>query len=79
MTPSNEKCQNTRRDPMVPADDSHGGVMRGILVLAVLLIAVQAAAFAMNPLAVDCWGHDFLCNFTKVSEKLKFPVHETRC
>lgn len=51
--------------------------MRGVLVLAVLLIAGQAAAFDMNPIDVDCWGHDFLCKLTKETERLKFPVHET--
>jgi len=36
-----------------------------------------ARAFDVNPIDVDCWGKDYLCDFTKTSEKLKFPVHET--
>jgi len=49
------------------------------LLFGVIALTSSSGAFAfdMNPIDVDCWGKDYLCNFTKSSEKLKFPVHET--
>ena len=34
-------------------------------------------AYDMNPIDVNCWGNVLLCKVTKLSDKLKFPVHET--
>lgn len=48
-----------------------------LLPLVACLASGRAYSFDMNPIAVDCWGKDHLCDLTGRSEKLKFPVHET--
>lgn len=48
-----------------------------LIVLVALIGSGGVFAFDMNSIDVDCWGKDYLCDFTKSSDKLKFPVHET--
>lgn len=47
--------------------------------MAVLMAIFTSNAFAfdMNPIDVNCWGNIALCKTLKLTEKLKFPVHET--
>lgn len=47
------------------------------IVLPFMVLSNCALAFDMNPIDVSCWGNVSLCKVIKLTEKLKFPVHET--
>ncbi len=48
-----------------------------VTVLVLVIIPNRAIAFDMNPIDVECWGNVVLCKTLKLTERLKFPVHET--
>jgi hypothetical protein len=48
-----------------------------LLSMIIIISPSMVFAFEMNPIAVDCWGKSYLCDITRYSSRLKFPVHET--
>ncbi len=50
---------------------------RVIMAVPIMVLSSCVFAFDMNPIDADCWGNVALCKSLKMTEKLKFPVHET--
>lgn len=47
------------------------------LALSLFTATQPATAYDMNPIDVECWGQSAFCSVTKLTEGLKYPVHET--
>lgn len=51
--------------------------MRKLILIFLMIASNPAFAFDMNPIDVDCWGNMLFCKTLKLTERLKYPVHET--
>jgi len=52
-------------------------MIRTLAFIFFMLASLHLWAFDMNPIDVECWGNVVFCKSLRLTERLKYPVHET--